>query len=325
MKKILALLVVLGVFLSCNTNVKATVQMDWVIIGDAGNLADDNGYGSVDRAYQISKYELTATQYAEFLNAVAVTDMYGLYNPDMWTSEYGCKIQKSGSPGSYSYSVASDYAKRPVNYVSFWDACRFANWLHNGQGDGDTEIGAYTLTTDGISNNTVTRNPDALVFIPTEDEWYKAAYYKGGGTNTGYWDYPTGTDSLPSNELIDPDPGNNANFYQDGYTIGSPYWRSEVGKFEDSASPYGTFDQGGNVWEWNETITDLPYRGIRGGAFNYVGNLQASSRYSTDPTFELDNFGFRVAQVPEPCTIILLALGGLALRKKQYSFRREVK
>lgn len=322
MKKILSLLVVLAVFLSCGVSAKATVVMDWVTIGDTGNVADvhGDGYGRVDSIYQIGKYEVTTGQYTKFLNAVAAADTYGLYNTDMWANEYGCKIERSGSAGSYNYSVASDYANRPVNYVSFWDASRFANWLHNGQRTGiqdntTTEDGAYTLTSDGISNNTVTRNPDAVIFVPTENEWYKAAYYDGD--TAIYYDYPTGTDSVPSNVLIEPDPGNNANFYQDGYTIGSPYWRTEVGEFENSASPYGIFDQGGNVWEWNETITDLPYRGIRGGAFNYVGNLQASSRYSTDPTFELDNFGFRVAQVPEPCTIILIALGGLALRKRK--------
>jgi len=69
-----------------------------------------------------------------------------------------------------------------------------------------------------------------------------------------YFDYPTSSDAVPSNDVISPDPGNNANFYQDGYTIGSPYYRTEAGEFENSDSPYGTFDQGGNVYEWNEAV-----------------------------------------------------------------------
>ena len=50
----------------------------------------------------------------------------------------------------------------PVSHISFFNALRFANWLNNGQGDGDSETGAYTLlgATEVPSNwETVTRNP----------------------------------------------------------------------------------------------------------------------------------------------------------------------
>ena len=63
---------------------------------------------------------------------------------------FGCKIQRIGTAGSYTYSVAADRANRPVNWVSWGDAARFTNWLHNGQpigaqGLGTTENGAYYL------------------------------------------------------------------------------------------------------------------------------------------------------------------------------------
>ena len=79
--------------------------------------------------------------------------------------------------------------------VTFWDSVRFTNWLHNGQptgaqGPSTTEDGAYTLTPAGIAANTIPRNPEATIFLPNEDEWYKAAYFDG----TSYFDYPTGTD-----------------------------------------------------------------------------------------------------------------------------------
>ena len=168
--------------------------------------------------------------------------------------------------------MAADWANRPVNYVSFWDAARFANWLHNGQptgpqGPGTTEDGAY----HDVGNQTLFgRNAGAKFFIPTEDEWYKAAYHdKTAGLAASYFDYPTGTNAVPGNDINETtNPGNNANYYISDYAIGSPYYRTVAGEFELSDSPYGTFDQGGNVWEWNETTVSSSSRGLRGGSFD---------------------------------------------------------
>ncbi len=135
-----------------------------------------------------------------------------------------------------------------------------------------------------------------------------------------YYDYPTGTDSTPSNDLINPDPGNNANFPQSGYTIGSPYYTTEVGEFENSESPYGTFDQGGNVWEWNEAVLFSGQRGLRGGSFDSSSFvlLRADVRIDYNPTSENAVFGFRVASIPEPSTVLLGALAavGLLMRRR---------
>ena len=130
------------------------VTIEMVPVGNPGNAPDTryNGIsvGSVRYAYQIGKYEVTAGQYTEFLNAVADADPNGLYNTAMGdpSGYLGANIQQIGSSPNYSYTVAADWANRPVNYVSFWDAARFANWLHNGQptgaqGPGTTEGGAY--------------------------------------------------------------------------------------------------------------------------------------------------------------------------------------
>lgn len=311
-------------------------SLEMVPIGNPGNAPDTEimsdgttGYGSVAYPYLIGKYEVTAGQYTEFLNAVADTDTYGLYNSKMPEIGNGCGIERIGSPGSFSYSVAADWANRPVNRVSWGDAARFSNWLHNGQpttGAQDlttTEDGAYVL--DGANDDTamvaVTRQSDATWFIPTENEWYKAAYYDptdyapdgSGGVDpgAGYYDYPTGTDSVPSSALIDPDPGNNANLS----TIGGPYYRTVVGEFENSASPYGTFDQGGNVRELNETVGSSTTHGLRGGAYSGGGYQQmlASRRYRANLAFETKDVGFRVASIPEPSTITLLAMGAIGL------------
>jgi hypothetical protein len=123
---------------------------------------------------------------------------------------------------------------------------------------------------------------------------------------------------VPSNELIDPDPGNNATFCSDGYTVGIPYYRTEAGAHENSDSPYGTFDQSGNVWEWNEAIISGAYRGLRGGSFNfYYDNLPPGARYSQYPALEYNWVGVRVSEVPEPGTMAILTLGGLVILRRR--------
>jgi len=321
MKKLFAVTAAIAL-LGLGVAAQAAITIDTVTVGDPGNTADTTGYGSVSYTYNIGKYEVTAGQYTAFLNAVAKTDTYGLYSTYMAdpTNYWGCNIQRTGVSGSYSYSVAWDWANRPVNYVSYWDSCRFANWLGNGQPTGlqtaaTTERGAYTLDGyTGTDGRTIQRNAGWSWAVTSEDEWYKAAYYKGGGTSAGYWLYPTQSDSVPGRDMADAS-GNNANYYSGGFLIGSPYYRTEVGEFQNSASAYGTFDQGGNVWEWNEAIVyqdqTYAYRGLRGGSFSYgVNSLQSSNRVLYYPGGEDNLIGFRVSQVPEPSSIIAL-LGGL--------------
>jgi formylglycine-generating enzyme required for sulfatase activity len=289
------------------------VAIETVTVGNPGNAGDvqpfQGVFGAVDSVYAIGKYEVTAGQYAAFLNAVAATDPYALYHGNMWTHAEGCKIERTGSPGSYTYSVGPDWANRPVNFVTWGDAARFANWLHNGQPTGaqdltTTEDGSYFL--DGMTADheleDVVREQDATWVIPTENEWYKAAYHENDGVTGNYFLAPTGPNSNVSHDLIDPDPGNNATFSGGtvgDWTIGAPYYRTEVGAHENSASPYGTFDQGGNVQEFNETVPEWDIRGIRGGSWFWgLGSLFSDYRpldmHSSD---QYGDLGFRVAIV----------------------------
>ncbi|MGE0480027.1 MAG: SUMF1/EgtB/PvdO family nonheme iron enzyme [Phycisphaerae bacterium] len=286
------------------------VVIETVLVGNPGNPADaqrDGSFGSVSYVYRMGKYEVTAGQYAAFLNAVAAADSYGLYNLQMWTHAEGCKIERSGSPGSYAYSVAPDWANRPVNFVSFGDALRFANWLHNGQPGGaqdlnTTEDGSYLLdgrwTDEQLQG--VIRKPDATWVVPSEDEWYKAAYHANDGVTGNYFNYPMGVDVGISNDLTDPDPGAHATYFRtpNDFTIGAPYYRTEVGAHENSASPYGTLDQGGNVVEWNESIPLFNGRGLRGGAYLWGSDLLARwvrpiEYHSSD---EFSDIGFRIGR-----------------------------
>jgi len=289
---------------------RAAITIDTVAVGDKGNTADTlTGYGSVGYNYNIGKYEVTAGQYTAFLNAVAATDTYGLYSGNMFSTPWGCRIEQTGSPGSYSYSVASVYANRPVNYVSYWDSCRFANWLCNGQPTGlqdasTTERGAYTLNGyNGNLGGNIRRNAGATWAVTSEDEWYKAAYYKGGGL---YSLYANGTNTAPV-------AGADANY---NWAIGSTWDGTINGALEQN----GTKDMMGNVWEWNEAVIDQDThyapRGLRGGSFMYDSDKLLSStpgdyHYYDLPYNKDSTEGFRVVQaVPEPSSVIAL-LGGL--------------
>ena len=336
------------------------VVIETVPVGNPGNTADtrydSTGYGAVDYAYNIGKYEVTAGQYTEFLNSVAATDIYGLYNTYMWDPHpsYGdrnCRIERMGTLGSYTYSVAADWADRPVNYVSWGDAARFSNWLHNGQpsgaqGDSTTEDGAYDLNgaTSDADLLVITRESDATWFIPSEDEWYKAAHHRNDGDSGNYFDYPTGSSTAPGyvnnsgnlsgtgNPFTEggTDPGNYATYNGDADPdgIGSPYWRTVVGEWENSASPYGTFDQGGNAREWNEAVLLPSYssRGVRGGSIGHpVTSLHVSNRSHHRPANEDFLIGFRVASsqvIPEPSTFVIWSLLGAAAGFRAWRRRR---
>jgi hypothetical protein len=193
---------VFGVALTGSAN---AVTIKTVAVGNPGNAHDPatgDLYGGVGYEYRIGKHEVTIGQYTEFLNAVAADDTYSLYNASMATDLNIAGIARSGSAGNYAYSVIGS-PNRPVTYVSWGDAARFANWLHNGQPTGSqnastTEDGAYTLNgaTLAIALNAVQRNAGAKWFIPTENEWYKAAYYQPvgqGGDADSYWAYPIPT------------------------------------------------------------------------------------------------------------------------------------
>jgi formylglycine-generating enzyme required for sulfatase activity len=302
------------------------VTIDWVTVGDPGNTADDTTYGAVADSFQIMKFEWTNSQYTDFLNTVAATDTYSLFNASMGSNARG-GITRSGTSGAYTYAVRTNMGDKPVNYVSWFDAARVSNWLMNGAtGTSSTETGAYTLVGGQTSGTAPAVNPGATFYIPTEDQWYKAAYYKGGSTTAGYWDYATQSDTAPtavnattvgtgtSGGVSPVTTGNFANYNS------AASWNSQTGNVttvgtNGGASAYAAFDMSGNIFEWNDlTGAAGSSRGLRGGAWStdafYLSSL---FRFSNVPSGEFVSNGFRLVTVPEPTQLVFVAGVGAAL------------
>jgi formylglycine-generating enzyme len=282
------------------------VEAEMVVIGMPENPANAlTGMGSVDYEFMMGKYEVNNREYATFLNAVATSDPYGLYNASMASSSEG-GINRAGSSGAYSYQVKSGFLLKPVNFVSFFDAVRYVNWLQNGANPGaDTETGVYELeggTALPTNASTVTRSPNSDFWIPNENEWSKSAFYHPsalGGDSDNYWEYATGSNQEPS-AILPPSAPPAAN-----YRGTRPHEDTEIsiiGSYTGSGSYFGTFDQNGNVWEITDDISfsnALGYgRGGTGGGYSNSFVTSSSSYTGGDfwgVDWESGAYGFRIA------------------------------
>jgi formylglycine-generating enzyme len=264
-----------------------TFDINFVNIGNAGNAADTTTYGAVPYEYRVGTYEITQDA-----------------------------ITKATASGMSNVTAGAWTGSQPAANISWYGAAAFVNWLNTSTG----HQAAYDLTFSGswsmnlwssgqawtAGGENLYRHKDAFYFLPSENEWYKAAYYNPGGSN--YFLYPTASSSVPTAVASGTSAGSAV---YDG-VAGSPAAVTNAG----GLSPYGTMGQGGNVWEWNESAfagtnsSSSEARAFRGGGWGSSEFLLRSSfRGSSGPSGVDGSAGFRVASVPEPSTYALLLLG----------------
>ncbi|MBU6222365.1 MAG: SUMF1/EgtB/PvdO family nonheme iron enzyme [Planctomycetes bacterium] len=336
----------------------AAVTFDWATVGNPGNAPDTlvmnkgpaadytTGYGSVGYTYQISKYDVTNSQYVQFLNAVDTTgsNSLRLFNTKMSDPNanpsglaYTGGIDRNlAAPSGAKYSVKTGQENAPAIWISWASGARFVNWLANGQNAGSTEGGVYDMSV--LTGNSYATPParasGAKVFLPSEDEYYKAAYYDPTKSGTGgYWQYGTRSDTAPSS--VGPaGTSNSANIGAgtDGQsggilaatmaTTGSTFSASvnyvtNVGAYASAKSYYGLYDVDGLVYNWTEATrlsfgNQLPI--YRGGSWRYnEGGSGAAYRnvYTGAGATSYAWYGFRVASLPAaaPGTTVNVASG----------------
>ena len=279
--------------------------IDFVNIGNAGN-ADDAGagggsystpYGGVSYGYRMGTYEISQDA-----------------------------IEKATAGGLASVTAGPHTGNEPAAQMTWFEAAAFVNWLNDQRTPG---LKAYNLT--GVTSLTpwasvdawqaggenLFRHKDAYYFLPSEDEWYKAAYHQNTGVNADYWDYATGSNTAPTAVAS----GTTAGTAVYANATSSPAAVNNAG----GLSAYGTMGQNGNVYEWAESAYDginnssSEARAVRGGDWSDTENfLRSSFRSNLPPAFSDDIIGFRVASVPEPTsTVLMLSAGVFALARRR--------
>ena len=306
MVRLLAVLVLAGASVDAQTVTQVfgsgaySFSMEFVTIGSPGNAGDTTGLpspaGSVPYVYNLGKYEVSRDMVLKASTAGGL----GLTLQDM--TSYG-----------------GNGANRPATGISWNEAARFVNWLNATKGYAP----AYNFTTSGpndymsvwaagqYSGSNPYRHKNALFFLPSVDEWYKAAY----GSPSGAWfNYPNGSDIKPA--MVSN--GSTGAVYGMDFPGSSPADISDAG----GLSAFGTMAQGGNAWEWMENLaatvgSDAWIGEIRGGSWQTGGtihdNLASHNRDAWLANTEFSDLGFRVAMVPEPSSLSLLLAGGAVL------------
>ena len=279
--------------------------IDFTTIGNPGNAADTTGYGSVGYTFRIGTYAISQNQ-----------------------------IDNATASGLANVTAGAWSGDRPAANMSWYESAAFVNWLNTSKGfqaaynlnwSGSTwSMALWTVTDAGYDSNNLYRNSLAKYFLPSENEFYKAAYAKSDGS--GYYLYPTANGNPPTAVASGTSAGT-AVYGGQGLAPASVYQAGGL-------SSYGTMGQGGNVHSWQESAYDgvnddaQENRGFCGGywATSAVALQSDIGIVPGNPLNEDSRVGFRVASVetvPEPSTYALFGIGAIGmlmvLRRKKES------
>ena len=325
----------------------------WQQVGSFGNAPNPTtGLCRVTYDYQISTYDTTISQYVEFLNNsyAGKQGLYGVWNSSIGSTtqnqtESGTAISRTLTGGTYTYALTNtDYANKPVNFVNWFSAARFVNWYANGQSATATatETGSYTLN-GATSGNLVPRNAGAKVFLPSADEWYKAAFYNPATQD--YYLWPTQSNSTPTAVLPTGNgtvaTANAANLRGDRGAL--DIRMTNVGTYVNTTSTYGLFDMLGNVTQMTDTAgtggargTPTQFQAFGGSYATTTAQLGTWNSSVAGPFRDgapslteglgVSTTGFRVAAVavPEPGNMVAAAMGVGGLIGFQLMKRRKL-
>jgi formylglycine-generating enzyme required for sulfatase activity len=269
--------------------------LDFTTIGNPGNAAYYTGYGSVGYTYRIGTYAISQNQ-----------------------------IDKATASGLANVTAGAWSGDQPAANMSWYESAAFVNWLNTSKGftpaynltwSGSTwSMALWTVTDPGYDANNLYRNSLAKYFLPSENEFFKAAHGKSDGSR--YYIYSTGSDFAPT-AVASGTAAGTAVYNQSSFQAPASIY--EAG----GLSSYGTMGQGGNIWQWEENAyirssTDpAGERGFRGGDWGSPAFiLRNAARGGADPAHEAYSMGFRVASVeiiPEPSTYVLFGIGAIGM------------
>jgi hypothetical protein len=274
-------------------------SLDFVGVGNAGNGNDEGAGGG---------------SYSSPYGGVA-------YDYRMGVNEISQAAINAAVAGGLTGMTAGSWSGNQPATINWYQAAAFTNWLNTSTGHVaayqlNAELTELTVWSSGdawqVGGENLYRNKNAYYFLPSENEWYKAAYQKNDGVTANYWDYPTGSNTAPI--AVGSGTGAGTAVYDYGYAGSEPASVFSAG----GLSAYGTMGQGGNVWEWMETADDginnssSEIRGIRGDQWNGPEEfLRSSFRGNFSPAFSYFTIGFRVASVPEPSAAMLMISAGM--------------
>jgi hypothetical protein len=318
---------------------------DFVTIGDAGNdpwmgttvSGSITNPGAVGYEYRIARLETRTSQFVEFMNVLGALapDTALIAIPSSWGA--GGSIRPDGTVRFTQFSEAS--GDWPVAGISWRLAAIYTNWLHNDKGQtlDDLNFGAYDATTFGTDPNNppnltdqAMRSPDARYWLPSLDEWLKAAHYdpnKEGPGAGGWWQFPNGTDA-PLTPGLPGDPGAQTSYQLDVANFNE--LTIPVGAYPDTQSPWGLLDVSGGATEWTETYLpdvfqlDRMWMGSLAGpnpAIDLGINQDVIWRIGAEnPSLPFGRVGIRIASaVPTPGGALLFgvtfAVGGTRRRR----------